>query len=109
MDLAPADGGGAARLGVVGYPHLQNLARDPRASIAIDTEDAAAGCGHRPNRRLRARGRAELFPDDGQWTRRITRKHLGGPEGEAAAEARASMERLVIRLRPSRMLAQRSP
>jgi PPOX class probable F420-dependent enzyme len=93
---------------VVGYPHLENLARDPRAALAIDTEEAPVG-GHRPNRRIRVQGLVDLSPDDGEWTRRITRKYIGGPEAEGAAEARASMERLVIRLRPTRMLAQRSP
>jgi PPOX class probable F420-dependent enzyme len=93
---------------VVGYPHLENIARDPRAALAIDQEEAPVG-GHRPNRRIRVQGLAELSPDDGEWTRRITRKYIGGPDGDDAAEARAAMERLVIRLPPKRMLAQRSP
>jgi nitroimidazol reductase NimA-like FMN-containing flavoprotein (pyridoxamine 5'-phosphate oxidase superfamily) len=94
---------------VVGYPHLENLARDPRAAIALDTEDSTPVAGHRPNRRVRARGRAELFPDDGEWTKQITRKYIHGEQGGAAAEARAAMPRFVIRLPPTQMLTQRSP
>jgi nitroimidazol reductase NimA-like FMN-containing flavoprotein (pyridoxamine 5'-phosphate oxidase superfamily) len=92
----------------VGRPHLENLARDPRAALAVDIEGAPSG-GRRPNKRLRVQGPVELFHDDGEWTRRITRKYLPGPEGDAAAEARAKAERLVIRLRPIRTLAKRSP
>jgi hypothetical protein len=59
-----------------------------------------------PPRLLRETSVAELFPDDGEWTRRITRKYVTGPDGESAAERRASGPRVTIRLRPERLLAQ---
>jgi PPOX class probable F420-dependent enzyme len=94
---------------VAGRPHLNNLARDPRAAISIDTEDPRPVGGRRHNRRIRAQGIAELMPDDGNWTRRITRKYVPGADGEAAAERRASTQRVAIRLRPTRFIAQGSP
>lgn len=88
---------------VEGQPHLRNITRDPRASVCVDTEEPES----RVNRRVRGRGEAELFPDeDGSWTRRITLKYVGGPEGEAAAARRAAMPRVVIRLRPLQLTAQ---
>jgi PPOX class probable F420-dependent enzyme len=92
---------------VEGQPHLRNLMHDPRAAISVDTEDRVAVRGVRENRRVRAQGRAELGPDkDGQWTRRITLKYVHGAEGEAAAARRAAMQRVVITLRPERLIAQ---
>ena len=101
------DDGAFVMTSIEGYPHLRNLARDPRAAVCVDTEEHDAIDGHRPNRRVRARGDAQLFRDDGEWTRRITRKYVTGPEGERTAERRASMSRVVIRIRPVKMLAQR--
>lgn len=92
---------------VEGQPHLRNLERDPRAAVSVDTEERKSAGGRRPSRRVRAQGEAELFPDeDGAWTRRITLKYVQGEEGEAAADRRAGMPRVVIRLRPLRLLAQ---
>jgi PPOX class probable F420-dependent enzyme len=92
---------------VEGQPHLRNLERDPRAALCVDTEVRTSTRGRRPNRRVRAQGVAELFRDeDGRWTRRITLKYIRGEEGEARAADRAAMPRIVIRLRPLRMLAQ---
>ena len=91
---------------VEGRPHLRNLQRDPRASLCVDTEERVAIAGHRPNRQVKAYGLAHLAPDDeGYWTRRITRKYLAGPEGEERAAYRAAMQRIVIVLRPSRLIA----
>lgn len=99
---------GAFRMtSVEGQPHLRNLARDPRAAICVDTEARAAVDGIRPNRRVRAQGLAETEQDDGgYWTRRITCKYVLGVAGRAAAERRAAMPRVVITLRPERLLAQ---
>jgi PPOX class probable F420-dependent enzyme len=92
---------------VEGQPHLRNLERDPRAAVNVDTEERESAGGRRPNRRVRAQGEAELFSDgDGAWTRRITLKYISGEEGEAAAARRAALPRVVIRLRPLRLLAQ---
>jgi PPOX class probable F420-dependent enzyme len=94
---------------VEGQPHLLNLLRDPRAAVSVDTETGVAVRGVRENRRVRAQGRAELGPDkDGQWTRRITLKYVPGADGEAAAAQRAAMPRVVITLRPERLIAQRT-
>ena len=93
---------------VEGRPHLRNLARDARAAVCVDTEAREAVTGIRASRRVRAQGLAETSRDDaGHWTRRITLKYVGGSDGEAAAERRASMPRVVITLRPERVLAQR--
>ena len=97
---------GAFRMtSVEGQPHLRNIDADPRAAICVDVEERQARDGHRPNRRFRAQGRAELARDkDGTWTRRITQKYL--PGDEAAADRRSSMPRVVITLRPERLVAQ---
>lgn len=81
---------------------LRNLQRDPRATICIDIEGPDEG-GYRPNRQVKAKAKVRLFPDDGEWTRRITLKYLSGPEGEETAEQRASHRRLVIELRPDKV------
>lgn len=91
---------------VPGKRQLADLKRDPRASLCIDTESPLAIGGQRPNRQARARGRVETSVDvDGRWTRRITFKYIPGPEGEAQAAFRASMPRVLIRLRPERLIA----
>ena len=93
---------------VEGQPHVRNLARDARAAICVDTEAREAVEGIRANRRVRAQGLAETAPDrGGYWTRRITLKYVSGDEAEAAAKRRAAMPRVVITLRPERLLAQR--
>lgn len=95
---------------VAGRPHLRNLAEEPRASICIDTESRESVRGVRSNRQIKARGFAELRPDEGgYWTRRITAKYVSGPEGEARGAYRAAMGRIVIVLRPSQVLGTRAP
>jgi nitroimidazol reductase NimA-like FMN-containing flavoprotein (pyridoxamine 5'-phosphate oxidase superfamily) len=87
-------------------PHLRRLARNPHAGLCVDVEEPEREDGQRPNRQVRAIGRAELFGDpDGVWTRRITKKYMRGPAAQARAAARANDERVVIRLRPERLLA----
>jgi nitroimidazol reductase NimA-like FMN-containing flavoprotein (pyridoxamine 5'-phosphate oxidase superfamily) len=100
---------GAFRMtSVEGQPHLRNLARDTHAAICVDTEAREPVEGIRANRRVRAQGLAETAADDGGfWTRRITLKYITGPDGGVAAERRAAMPRVVITLRPTRLIAQR--
>lgn len=87
-------------------PHLQRLSRNPRAGLCIDTEDHERDDGQRPNRQVRAIGDAELFRDDrATWTTRITEKYLHGPAAAASVAARAADERIVICLRPTRLVA----
>lgn len=86
-------------------PHLRRLERNPRAGLCIDVEQGEREDGERPNRQVRAVGEAELFPDaDGTWTRRITEKYVHGP-GASRSAARAVDARVVIRIRPSRLVA----
>lgn len=95
---------------VEGRSHLRDLAREPRISLCVDTETRVTESGGRMNRRVKAYGRAELLPDEGgRWTVRITRKYVHGPEGEALAARRAAVPRLVIRVRPKRLLSGRGP
>ena len=89
---------------VKGKIQLRNLERNPVAAICVDVEGPDSGVGHRPNRQVKARAAVRLFEDDGSWTRRITAKYVSGPEGERTAAERASMPRLVIELRPSRVI-----
>jgi PPOX class probable F420-dependent enzyme len=100
---------GAFRMtSVEGQPHLRNLVREPRAAICVDVEAREPVDGIRATRRVRAQGLAETTADNGgYWTRRITLKYVPGPDGEAAAKRRAAMPRVVITLRPERLLAQR--
>lgn len=85
---------------VRGKRHLQDLARDKRASICVDVKEGPS----RRHRQVRARGLAQVSVDqDGTWTRRITRKYLRGPDGELVVERRAAMPRLLIALRPDRL------
>jgi hypothetical protein len=89
---------------LVGKRHVDDLRRDPRASIRIDVEEHVAVSGVRANRQVGGRGIAELRPDvGGGWTRRITLKYVSGPEGAARATLRASQERIAIVLRPVRL------
>jgi Pyridoxamine 5'-phosphate oxidase len=90
--------------------HLRDLARNAQAGLLIDTESTAARDGWRANRQLQARGIADTFPEtDGFWTRRITRKYVGGRAGDAQAAARAAHSRRVICLRPTRIVALGDP
>jgi nitroimidazol reductase NimA-like FMN-containing flavoprotein (pyridoxamine 5'-phosphate oxidase superfamily) len=87
-------------------PHLKRLASNPRAGIGIDVEDAETADGQKPNRQVRAVGKAELFPDgDTVWTTRITEKYLHGPAAAASIASRAADERIVICLRPMKLVA----
>jgi Pyridoxamine 5'-phosphate oxidase len=87
-------------------PHLLRLSANPRTGLCIDTEDPQRIYGQRPNRQVRAIGEAKLFPDrDAKWTRRITEKYVRGPATAPTLAARAADERVVIRLRPTRLLA----
>jgi nitroimidazol reductase NimA-like FMN-containing flavoprotein (pyridoxamine 5'-phosphate oxidase superfamily) len=87
-------------------PHLRRLARDRRAGLLIDTEDAERDDGQRPNRQVRAIGEAEVFADAaGRWTTRITEKYVRGPGAAASIASRAGDERVVVRLRPARVVA----
>lgn len=87
-------------------PHVDRLSRDPRAGICIDVEESQRSDGQRPNRQVRAVGRAELYPDAGAvWTTRITEKYVVGPAAAETIAARAHDDRVVIRLRPDRLVA----
>jgi nitroimidazol reductase NimA-like FMN-containing flavoprotein (pyridoxamine 5'-phosphate oxidase superfamily) len=91
---------------VADRPHLRRLVANPRAGLGIDVEGSERADGQRPNRQVRAVGNAELFPDQqGMWTIRITGKYLCGRGAAEAAAARAADERIVIRLRPAKLLA----
>ncbi|HEX9416255.1 MAG TPA: pyridoxamine 5'-phosphate oxidase family protein [Gaiellaceae bacterium] len=92
---------------VEGQPHLRNIARNPRTSVCVDTEEPESAGGIRPHRQVKGYGEAELFPDEaGEWTRRITLKYIRGEAADATAARRAAMPRVVIRLRPLRMTAR---
>lgn len=91
---------------VADRPHLRRLALNPRAGLCVDVEEPERPDGQRPNRQVRAIGEAELFPDDqAAWTMRITEKYVHGPAAAACIADRAADERIVIRLRPTRLLA----
>lgn len=87
-------------------PHLKRLAGNPRAGLGIDVEDPERADGQRPNQQVRAIGNAELLPDDhAAWTTRITEKYVHGPAAATSIAARAADERIVICLRPTRLVA----
>lgn len=87
-------------------PHLRRLAANPRAGICVDVEEPERDDGQHPNRQVRAVGRAELSPDhDGLWTARITEKYVRGPAASAMRESRVADQRVVICLRPGRLVA----
>lgn len=87
-------------------PHLRRLAVNPRAGICVDAEEPERDDGQRPNRQVRAIGLAELSSDrDGVWTARITEKYVRGPAASAMRASRVADERVVIRLRPDRLVA----
>lgn len=87
-------------------PHLRRLGANPHAGLCIDVEEPERGDGERPNRQVRAIGQAELLADaGGAWTRRITEKYVRGPAAPARSAARSADERVVVRLRPRRVVA----
>ena len=82
------------------------LADNPRAGLLIDTEDTERDDGQRPNRQVRAIGEAEVFPDGGgRWTSRLTEKYIRGPGAAASIASRVADERVVVCLRPARVVA----
>lgn len=85
--------------------HVLDIRRDPRAAICIDIEDRRS----RRNSQIRGRGIAELLPEHAEWTRRITRKYVLGPDAAREAERRAAMDRVLIRLRPERLVRIGTP
>jgi len=89
---------------LVNKRHVEDIRRDPRASIRIDVEERTAVGGVRANRQLGGRGVAEVRADvGGAWTRRITLKYVVGSDGETRAAMRAAQERMLIVLRPERL------
>lgn len=87
-------------------PHLRRLAGNPRAGICVDVEEPERDDGQHPNRQVRAIGIAELSPDrDGIWTARVTDKYVRGPAAAAMRASRVADQRVVIRLRPDRLVA----
>jgi hypothetical protein len=90
-----------------GARHVANLQRSPRVAICVDVEASEPTAnGVRPNAAVRAWGLASLAGDaDGYWTRRITLKYVPGEIGAARADYRARMERVVIELRPLRLVS----
>jgi nitroimidazol reductase NimA-like FMN-containing flavoprotein (pyridoxamine 5'-phosphate oxidase superfamily) len=87
-------------------PHIRRLAHNPRAGLCVDVEDPERADGERPNRQVRAIGEADLVPDrDAEWTNRITRKYVRGPVAATTVAARAADDRLVICIRPARLVA----
>ena len=91
---------------IVDRPHLRRLLNNPKAGLCIDVEDSERTNGQRPNRQVRAIGNAELFTDHrAQRTSQITEKYVRGPAAAEHIAARAADERLVISLRPTRLIA----
>ena len=91
---------------VADRPHLRRIEGNQRAGVLVDTEDSERDDGQRPNRQVRAIGDAEVFADSGgQWTARITKKYLHGPGAVASIASRTADERVVVRLRPVRVVA----
>jgi nitroimidazol reductase NimA-like FMN-containing flavoprotein (pyridoxamine 5'-phosphate oxidase superfamily) len=81
-------------------PHVRRLAGNPRAGLCIDVERPAREDGERPNLQVRAVGIAELLDDEaGAWTLRIDEKY-GWPRSATLAR-----DRVLIRLRPDRLVA----
>jgi len=91
---------------IVDRPHLRRLSRDARAGLCVDVEVPQRADGQRPNRQVRAVGRAGVFPDQrGEWTRRITEKYVRGEAAGDVVRARSADERAVICLRPATLVA----
>lgn len=80
--------------------HVRRLKADARASICVELTEAMAG--RWANRQVKGVGRIEIFPDaDGHWSRRIREKYLG----EVRIDGSGAPDRVVLRLRPRRLIA----
>ncbi|HEY2654883.1 MAG TPA: pyridoxamine 5'-phosphate oxidase family protein, partial [Solirubrobacteraceae bacterium] len=87
-------------------PHLRRLEANHQAGICVDIEERERDDGQRPNRQVRAVGCAELYPDRcGSWTARITEKYVRGLGASAMRASRVADQRVVISLRPDRLIA----
>jgi hypothetical protein len=86
--------------------HLARIRPNPNVGLVIDVEEDERSDGERPNRQVRVVGGAILSPDpDGPWTRRIWAKyHRGGcvPDAEVRLRGR---QRVLITIRPRRVVA----
>ena len=90
-------------------PHVRRLEASRAASICVDVEDPERADGQRPNRQVRASGIVALSMDEeGVWTRRITEKYLRGPGRDEQVALRSADTRVVMRLKPERVVAVRS-
>jgi nitroimidazol reductase NimA-like FMN-containing flavoprotein (pyridoxamine 5'-phosphate oxidase superfamily) len=90
-------------------PHVRRLEARPVASLCVDVEGPERQDGQRPNRQVRASGTVALSIDeDGFWTRRITEKYLHGPGRDEQVALRSADRRVVMRLKPERLIAVRS-
>jgi nitroimidazol reductase NimA-like FMN-containing flavoprotein (pyridoxamine 5'-phosphate oxidase superfamily) len=90
-------------------PHVRRLEMNPAASICVDVEDLERADGQRPNRQVRVSGTVALSMDEeGVWTRRITEKYLRGPGRDEQVALRSADKRVVMRLKPDRVIAVRS-
>ncbi len=87
-------------------PHVTRLRRDPRAGVCIDLEQPQREDRERPNQQVRAIGNAELLTDEDRlWTARISEKYLKGAAALERIAKRPEQERIVILLRPVRVVA----
>jgi hypothetical protein len=87
-------------------PNVRRLSHNCRAGLCIDVEDPERTDGQRPNRQVRAIGNVELALDrDAEWTTRITEKYARGPGRSEMISSRAADDRVVICLRPMKLVA----
>lgn len=81
--------------------HVRRLRADARASICVEVVEA--GAARWSNRQVKGVGRIEIFPDaDGRWSQRIREKYLGVMQTDGTG---AGPDRVVLRLRPTRLVA----
>lgn len=87
-------------------PHLRRLEANPRAGVCVDVEEPERDDGQHPNRQVRAVGLAELSPDrNGYWTAQITEKYVRGQAASAMRASRVADQRVVVCVRPDRLVA----
>lgn len=87
-------------------PHVRRLLANPRASACVDVEEDEQFDGERPNRQVRAVGKAEVLDGvGGERTRRITQRYLSGPGLEPMLRKRTGARRVAIRLEPTELVA----